>query len=114
MILFIEDDPITQFIYEDWFGDDSKFIFSHSLKESKEYLAKGGITCVVADIHLNDGLIFDLHDLFIENKLPVALAFGSNLRSSEQQKLDDFPFAIKFKKPLDKATLVDWFTSLGV
>lgn len=114
MILFIEDDPITQFIYEDWFGNDSKFIFSNSLSESKQYLAKGNIKCVVADIHLTDGLIFELHDVFVENKLPVALAFGSNLRSGEQQQLENFPFAIKFKKPLDKTVLQDWFTSLGV
>lgn len=114
MILFVEDDLITQFIYQDWFGQHPAFKLAESIQEAKEAIATGQIKCIVADIHLPDGLIFDLKDDIVERDIPIALAFGSNMRPEEQGRLDAFPFTKKFKKPLDKAVLEEWFTSLNV
>lgn len=114
MILFVEDDLITQFIYQDWFGQNPAFTLAESIHEAKELLASGEVKCIVADIHLPDGLIFDLKDEIANLQVPIALAFGSNMRPEEQGRLDAFPYTKKFKKPLDKAELEEWFTSLSL
>jgi response regulator of citrate/malate metabolism len=114
MILFVEDDLITQFIYQDWFGQNPAFKLAESISEARDVIANEEVTCIVADIHLTDGLIFDLKQEIENLSVPVALAFGSNMRPEEQVLLEHFPFTIKFKKPLDKAVLEEWFTSLNV
>ncbi len=114
MILFVEDDLITQFIYQDWFGQNPAFRLAESLSEAREIIATEKIRCIVADIHLTDGLIFDLKQEIANLEVPVALAFGSNMRPEEQILLEQFPYTEKFKKPLDKAMLEEWFTSLNV
>lgn len=114
MILFVEDDLITQFIYQDWFGQNPAFKLAESIAQTKQILDSEKIECIVADIHLPDGLIFDLKKEIEALEIPIALAFGSNMRPEEQVRLDNFPFTKKFKKPLDKAILEEWFTSLDV
>lgn len=114
MILFIEDDAITQFIYQDWFSDNSKFLFVENLAEAKSAISNNKISCVVSDIHLPDGLIFELGDLINSLNVPIALAFGSNLIQSEKEMLKSFTFDIQFRKPLEKAVLQNWFKKVNV
>jgi response regulator of citrate/malate metabolism len=114
MILFVEDDLITQFIYQDWFGQNPAFKLAESVADARAILAEESVKCIVADIHLPDGLIFDLKSEIQRLNIPIALAFGSNMRPEEQVRLEDFPYTEKFKKPLDKALLEKWFTSLNV
>lgn len=114
MILFVEDDLITQFIYQDWFGHNPAFKLAESVSEAREILAKEDIKCIVSDIHLPDGLIFDLKKEIAALNVPIALAFGSNMRPEEKLILEQFPYTKKFKKPLDKAVIEEWLTSLNV
>lgn len=114
MILFIEDDAITQFIYQDWFSDNDKFLFVETLQEAKNAIENNSLSAIVSDIHLPDGLIYELSELFDALDVPVALAFGSNLVKEEKEKLEKFNYSVRFKKPLEKSLLENWFNEVGV